>query len=359
MPRKSERPVAILAVPELDGRARAVVDAVLPVVDDGRFAVKRIAGEPFEVKAHCFADGHDALRVLLIWWAEGDGAEHEIPMRPLGNDVWTAAFTPPSPGRYRYNATAWVDRIESWRSELARRVELADVRQALLLGAIEVEAAAERAGGADRAALRRFAKSLGASAAEPSNGVDTLKALALDPLPAELAARYPDRAFAARYPKALPLIADRERARFSTWYEMFPRSASAQSGRHGTFADVASRLDAIAAMGFDVLYFPPIHPIGTTQRKGRNNALVAAPGDVGSPWAIGAATGGHKSILPELGTPDDFRDLISSARKRGIEIALDLAFQCSPDHPYLTAHPDWFRMRPDGSVQYAENPPKK
>ncbi|MEO8358790.1 MAG: alpha-1,4-glucan--maltose-1-phosphate maltosyltransferase [Vicinamibacteria bacterium] len=359
MSRKSERPAALEVTPPFEGRVRAVIDTVLPVVDAGRFAVKRIAGEPFEVAAHCFTDGHDVLRVRLVWWAEGNGIEHEIPMRALGNDVWTATFTPPSPGRYHYTVAAWVDHFESWRSELARRVELADVRLALLGGVLEIEGAAARARGADQAALRGWAKRLGSSAAEASNDVATLKALALNPADAELAARYPDRSLAVRYPIALPLVADRERARFSTWYEMFPRSASAQAGQHGTFKDVARRLKAIAAMGFDVLYFPPIHPIGFTQRKGRNNALVAAPGDVGSPWAIGAASGGHKSILPELGTPEDFRELLSSARELGIEIALDLAFQCSPDHPYVKAHPDWFRIRPDGSVQYAENPPKK
>jgi starch synthase (maltosyl-transferring) len=183
--------------------------------------------------------------------------------------------------------------------------------------------------------------------------------MALDEELAVLARRHPNRQHAVRYPVELPLVADRARARFSTWYELFPRSTAAEPGVHGTFRDVEARLPAIAAMGFDVLYFPPIHPIGRVQRKGPNNALAGGPDDLGSPWAIGAEEGGHKSILPALGTAEDFRRLLARAAEHGLEIALDIAFQCAPDHPYVKAHPDWFRWRPDGSVQYAENPPKK
>ena len=171
--------------------------------------------------------------------------------------------------------------------------------------------------------------------------------------------RPPDRGLATSWPAELPLDVDRERARFSSWYEMFPRSSSPEPGRHGTFKDVEARLAYVAELGFDVLYLPPIHPIGRERRKGKNNALAAAPDDVGSPWAIGSAEGGHKDIHPELGTPQDFRSLVARANSMGIEIALDIAFQCAPDHPYVSAHPEWFRWRPDGSVQYAENPPKK
>ncbi|MGK6310067.1 alpha-1,4-glucan--maltose-1-phosphate maltosyltransferase [Variovorax sp. DT-64] len=348
-----------------DGRVRAVIDAVLPNVDGGRFAVKRVAGEALRVQAHCFADGHDVLRVMLRWRAEADADWTELPMKALGNDVWEAEFAPPAVGRYRYTVTAWVDAFESWRHDMARRIDAEDIRIASQVGAQEIAAAAERAEqaerakGADAQALARWSRELKAAAVENSMDATALKAFALDEALCVLAERYPDRRLATHHPVALPLVADRERARFSTWYELFPRSTAPQGDRHGTFKDVEARLPAIAAMGFDVLYFPPIHPIGRIQRKGKNNALAAQPGDVGSPWAIGAEEGGHKSILPELGTREDFQHLRAEAQRHGLEIALDIAFQCAPDHPYVKAHPAWFRWRPDGTVQYAENPPKK
>lgn len=346
-------------IQQADGAVRAVIDAVLPCVDNGRFAVKCVAGERVAVRAHCFTDGHDVLRVQLCWRAHEQKEFREVPMKPLGNDVWEAAFSPPAVGRYVYTVVAWVDPFDSWRHEMARRVDPQDVRIAAQVGALEVAAAAARAEGSDRAELQRWATELDATAANPGADVTSLKALALDDEYAELVRRHPDRRHAVRHPVELPLFADRERARFSTWYELFPRSAGTEPGVHGTFKDVEARLPAIAAMGFDVLYFPPIHPVGRMQRKGPNNALEAGPDDVGSPWAIGAAEGGHKSILPALGTAEDFRHLLARAAEHGLEIALDIAFQCAPDHPYVKAHPDWFRWRPDGTVQYAENPPKK
>lgn len=346
-------------IADAHGNVRAVIDAVLPAVDNGRFPVKCVAGERVRVRAHCFTDGHDVLRVQLCWRAHDQAAFREVPMKPLGNDVWEAAFSPPALGRYVYTAVAWVDSFESWRSEMARRVDPDDVRIASQVGALEIAAAAGRADGADKTALQRWATELDAVAAAPGADAVSLKALALDDELADTARRHPDRRHEARYPVELPLVADRERARFSTWYELFPRSAGTEPGVHGTFKDVEARLPAIAAMGFDVLYFPPIHPVGRMQRKGPNNKLVSGPQDVGSPWAIGAAEGGHKDILPALGTPQDFRQLLARAADHGLEVALDIAFQCAPDHPYVKEHPDWFRWRPDGSVQYAENPPKK
>ncbi|MEO8165806.1 MAG: maltotransferase domain-containing protein, partial [Betaproteobacteria bacterium] len=254
---------------------------------------------------------------------------------------------------------AWVDPFESWRTEMARRVDGDDIRIASRIGAIEIATAAERARGADRKALAQWAKDLESAAANLEGDIIALKTLALDEPLAQLAAHHPDRRHATQFALELPLIADRERARFSSWYELFPRSTAPAAGRHGTFKDVEARLPAIAAMGFDVLYLPPIHPVGREQRKGKNNALVAAADDVGSPWAIGSVEGGHKSILKALGTPADFRHLVAAATGHGLEVALDIAFQCAPDHPYVKEHPDWFRWRPDGSVQYAENPPKK
>lgn len=355
---KSET-TATEAAPAPDGRNRAVVDAVLPVVDGGRFAVKRVAGEPVCITAHVFTDGHDVPRVMLHWWKEGSERRHELPMKLRYNDEWLAEFTPPVPGRYVYTVSAWVDAFESWHHELIRRVDAEDIRLAARTGALEIKAAAERAAGADRDALSGWARALEEGAADGRMEATDLKALALDEGFAETMARYPDRRLESRFAAELPLVADRERARFSTWYELFPRSASDTPGVHGTFRDVEKRLPLVAAMGFDVLYFPPIHPIGRLQRKGRNNALVTEPGDVGSPWAIGAAEGGHKDILPELGTPEDFRHLIGVAAQLGIDIAMDIAFQCAPDHPYVKSHPQWFRWRPDNTVQYAENPPKK
>src|SRR3984885_3424044 len=340
-----------------EGRVRAVIDAVLPAVDGGRFPIKCIAGESVAIDAHCFTDGHDKLRVLLRWGAAGASEEYEVEMKPQGNDVWRAEFTPPRAGRYRYTVWAWVDPFESWRYELERRDDPADVRMALQVGSALIAQAAARAAGSDAAILTEWSAQLRAAGADSGAEPNGQKALALDTARAAIVARYADRSFAAT--AALELVSDRKRAGFSSWYEMFPRSAGTEPGHHGTFRDVEARLPYLAGMGFDVLYFPPIHPIGRINRKGTNNTLTAGPEDVGSPWAIGAAEGGHKDILPQLGTLEDFRRLLATARELGIEIALDVAFQCAPDHPYVKEHPQWFKHRPDGSVQYAENPPKK
>ncbi|HSC97168.1 MAG TPA: alpha-1,4-glucan--maltose-1-phosphate maltosyltransferase [Burkholderiales bacterium] len=340
------------ATPE--GRVRAVIDAVQPAIDGGRYAIKRVAGERVEVEAHCFADGHDLLRVMLRWRAEDKPEWSEVEMTPLGNDVWRASFPAESVGRYRYTVTAWVDHFHSWRDEFSRREDAEDLRIAAQVGAHLIEEATTRARGEDAKRLKEWAARLRAA-----RGVEAIRSAGLDSALAEIAMRYPDRALAVQWAVELPLVVDRERARFSSWYELFPRSASDVPGRHGTFKDVEQRLAYVAELGFDVLYLPPIHPIGREKRKGKNNALSAAPDDVGSPWAIGAAEGGHQAIHPQLGTREDFRSLVAAAQRRGIEIALDIAYQCAPDHPYVKSHPEWFRRRPDGSVQYAENPPKK
>jgi starch synthase (maltosyl-transferring) len=344
------------AVPGIrEGRVRAVIDAVLPAVDGGRFPVKCIAGDAVAVEAHCLTDGHDKLRVVLRWQSVGADDVYEADMKPQVNDVWLAEFTPPRAGRYRYTVVAWVDHFESWRAELERRTDPADIRTALQVGAALIDEAGARAKGSDAAILAEWSAQL-RSAVEDVDPAGQ-KALALDAARAAIVARHADRSLASS--AAFELVADRKRAAFSSWYEMFPRSASTEPGHHGTFKDVEARLSYLADMGFDVLYFPPIHPIGRINRKGANNSLTAKPEDVGSPWAIGAAEGGHKDILPQLGTLEDFHRLVAQARGLGIEIALDIAFQCAPDHPYVQAHPQWFKHRPDGSVQYAENPPKK
>ncbi|MDH4190824.1 MAG: alpha-1,4-glucan--maltose-1-phosphate maltosyltransferase, partial [Betaproteobacteria bacterium] len=337
-----------------DGRVRAVIDAVRPSVDGGRFAVKRVTGETLVVEADCFADGHDSLRVMLRWRAEDESAWREAEMKPLGNDRWCASFVVGAPGRYFYTVTAWVDRFLTWRNEFARRRDAEDVRVAAQVGAQLIDEAAARSAGAERKRLAGWAANL-----RGQTDAEALRPIALDDELAALAARCPERSLAATWPVEMPLVADRKRARFSAWYELFPRSVSPTAGRHGTFRDLEERLAYVAEMGFDVLYLPPIHPIGREKRKGANNRLVAAPGECGSPWAIGSDEGGHKAVHPELGTLEDFRRLAGKARAAGLEIALDIAYQCAPDHPYVREHPAWFRHRPDGSVQYAENPPKK
>jgi starch synthase (maltosyl-transferring) len=346
-----------------DGRVRAVIDAVRPCVDGGRFAVKRVEGEVVTVEADCFTDGHDALRVLLLWRA-ADPAHapwQEVEMTQDVNDLWRGSFVAGSPGRYVYTVLAWVDHFVSWRHELERRTDAEDIALAARIGARLARDAAARALGEDQVALTGWADRLEQNAKRCAGDpqAQLLKALALDAEFAARVMRYPDRRLETRWPGELPLVVDRLRARYSTWYELFPRSTSPEPGRHGTLKDCIARLPYVAELGFDVLYLPPVHPIGREKRKGRNNALVAAPDDVGSPWAIGAIEGGHKAVHPALGTLEDFDTLVREANARGIEIALDIAYQCAPDHPYVKAHPNWFRWRPDGSVQYAENPPKK
>ncbi len=345
--RKGERPAG-------DGRARAVIEGIKPSVDGGRFAVKRIVGDRVVVEADCFTDGHDAIAVRLLWRRENEARWNEAPMEFAGNDRWRGGFVVDQIGPYRYTVTAWVDPFLSWRHDLARRVDPEDIAVAAIVGADIIAGAVQRARGADRKRLAEWEARL---RSERETG--DLKAVGLDEELADIVMRYPDRELATTYPVEFPLVVDRERARFGAWYELFPRSTSPVEGQHGTFRDVEARLPYVAELGFDILYLPPIHPVGREKRKGPNNTLVAGPNDVGSPWAIGAAEGGHKDLLPELGTAEDFRRLVARARELGIELALDVAFQCAPDHPYVGEHPEWFRRRPDGTVQYAENPPKK
>jgi starch synthase (maltosyl-transferring) len=342
-----------LALPA-EGRARAVIEAITPSVDGGRFAAKRVVGDTVHVEADCFTDGHDVIACRVRYRHDEETDWHETPMEPLGNDRWRGAFPVTSLGRYRYTVTAWVDAFLSWRHDFARRLEPDDLRIAARVGAELIAAAAKRAKGEDAPQLAQWSKAL-LAADDP----DELQRIALDESLAGIARRHPDRSFATTFPVEFPLVVDRVRARFSSWYELFPRSCSESPDVHGTFDDCAARVSYVAAMGFDVLYLPPIHPIGRVRRKGPNNALVAGPDDVGSPWAIGAREGGHKAIHPALGSIEAFRRLIVGAREAGLEVALDIAFQCAPDHPYVEAHPQWFRWRPDNTVQYAENPPKK
>jgi starch synthase (maltosyl-transferring) len=344
------------ALPHDDGRRRVAIEGVRPEVDHGRFPIKRTVGEDVVVEADAFADGHDVITVLCRYRHETGGDWTEIAMRSLGNDRWRASFTVTQIGRWQYTIIGWVDHFASWRRNFVKKLDARqDVQIELLVGATFVEQVSHRVATEDRHTVIAWQKAL----ASPETPQAERIRIALSAELEAFMARHPDRRFASAYDRELMVTVDRERARYSTWYEMFPRSWSLTRGRHGTFKDCEAHLPYIASMGFDVLYLPPIHPIGRTHRKGQNNAPAARASDPGSPWAIGALEGGHTSIHPELGTLDDFRRLTQQAAALGIEVAIDMAFQCSPDHPYVKEHREWFRIRPDGTVQYAENPPKQ
>jgi starch synthase (maltosyl-transferring) len=333
------------------GRSRVIIEHVYPEIDCGRFAIKRVPGESVTVEATIFGDGHDAVSAVLFY-RDGDGEWCEAPMEPLFNDRWRGRFTVHEVGESCYTILAWADRFKSWSRDLVKRLDAGqDVSVDRVIGADLVEAAARQAPEPVVEMLRSYSVHLRDPEVDPI--------LAMDPLLDELMFKHAERRFATRYEHELRVTVDPPRARFSTWYELFPRSCSPVEGKHGTFRDVAAMVPRIASMGFDVIYLPPIHPIGETFRKGPNNNPVSRPGDLGSPWAIGGREGGHKAIHPQLGTLEDFHALVEAARQHDISIALDLAYQCSPDHPYVRKHPEWFRQRPDGTIQYAENPPKK
>jgi len=344
-------------VSSLDGWSRVAIAGLTPKIDDGQFPIKRIVGDPVVVEAEIVADGHDLVGAVLLHRHDDEEAWTEVPMEALGYDRFRAEFRVDAIGRHRYTIKAWVDRFHSWARDLGKRLDARqDVSVELLIGIGLIETAAARASGAGAA---RDARTLRATAKALRAGGSAGAAGALDPELADLMTRHGERPFATVHEPELSVTVDREKARFGAWYELFPRSCSAVRGRHGTLRDVEARLAYVEAMGFDVLYLPPIHPIGRVNRKGPNNRATAKRGDPGSPWAIGSAEGGHKAIHPDLGTLEDLRQLRAAAEARGIELALDIAFQCAPDHPYATEHPEWFRMRPDGTIQYAENPPKK
>ena len=337
------------------GKRRVAIEGVRPKIDGGRFPIKRIVGDSVVVEADVFADGHEQIACRLLYRRPHDPVWMEAPMSPLGNDRWRAEFPVTELGEYQYTIEGWIDRFLTWHGDLTKRIQAGqDISVDVLIGAELAERAAERAPAEDAGRLQKFARML-----RDTQDIEARNTAALSEDIAVLAQQYPDRSLSTRYDKELKVTVDREKARFSAWYEVFPRSCAPEAGRHGTFRDCENWLPYIASMGFDVLYFPPIHPIGVIFRKGKNNAVTAEPGDVGSPWAIGSAEGGHKAIHPELGTLHDFKSLIRKADEFGIEVALDIAFQCTPDHPYVREHPEWFRKRPDGTIQYAENPPKK
>jgi starch synthase (maltosyl-transferring) len=335
---------------------RVVIESVSPQVEGGSFPAKSPVGDAVTVHANVFADGHDAVRCVLRHKKATARSWTETPMTFLGNDLWTAEFTPTKLGLWHFEIAGWVDHFDSWLSGIEKKAAAdLDISVELTKGAALYADAADRATAAESEELAAIAARI------EDDSIDDGRRLghATSEEAVALARAYPDRSRETRSSVQWPVFADREKAVFSTWYELFPRSWSKKEGEHGKFSDVEARLDYVAGMGFDVLYLPPIHPIGTTYRKGANNTLEPEEGDPGVPWAIGSDQGGHTEINPDLGTIEDLRSLRDAADARGVELALDIAFQCSPDHPWVTEHPEWFRQRPDGTIQYAENPPKK
>jgi starch synthase (maltosyl-transferring) len=334
--------------------SRVVIENVQPEVDGGRFPVKRVVGEEVSVTADVLAEGHDLLAGRLLHRAAGEVRWTETPLTELGNDRFLGRFRVMQLGRHEFTIEAWVDRFATWRRDLRKKADAGqDVESDLKEGAQLIREGSGRSRGKDASWLK--------AKADVIDGTGELSIRVKSALEEELAhilERYPDRERARRFSRTLSVVVERERARFGAWYEMFPRSAGEDPRRSATFKEAEERLPEIAAAGFDVLYLPPIHPIGRTHRKGPNNTLAAADDDPGSPWAIGSEEGGHKAVEPGLGTLADFDRFLAAANKVGLEIALDLAFQCSPDHPYVREHPEWFRHRPDGTIKYAENPPK-
>ena len=338
----------------MEGRERIAIEAVSPQVNCGRFGVQRVVGDEMVVQADIFSDGHDEVVAMLLFRRTGEEWQETIMLR-LDNDRWQGSFPLMEAGFYQYSILAWVDHFRSWQKDLQKRHQVGqELSVDLQIGIGLIEQAAKEAASETAARL-----SQAASALRGERSLQQAVTLALDAGLADLISTCCARGLATRFPQELSVRVDRQKALFSTWYELFPRSLAGAAGRHGTLQDCIALLPEISAMGFDVLYLPPIHPIGDTKRKGKGNAPLADSDDPGSPWAIGSAAGGHKAVHPELGTLEDFQDLVREAGSLGIEIALDIAFQCSPDHPYLKEHPEWFLWRPDGTVQYAENPPKK
>ncbi|MFH1283360.1 MAG: alpha-1,4-glucan--maltose-1-phosphate maltosyltransferase [bacterium] len=340
---------------DIQGRRKVIIEQVLPQVEEGRYAVKRVIGEKILVTANIFTDGHDAISGRVLFKKVEDTNWQEAIMEFLENDCWKGEFRVESVGRYVFTVEAWVDKFSSWMSVLKKKHQASqDLSLEFLIGSGLIDDAAKKADGNDKKKLMEW------SALFKSKSENKKKlTLVISKEFSSLVQKYPDRNFATRYEKELGVVVDRDKARFSSWYEMFPRSVFKKKGKKGNFKDFEELIPKIAEMGFDVLYLPPVHPIGETKRKGKNNAVVALPDDVGSPWAIGSRFGGHKAIHPELGDLKDFQKLVRTAKEHNIEIALDLAYQCSPDHPYVSEHPEWFLWDPDGTVKCAENPPKK
>jgi starch synthase (maltosyl-transferring) len=337
--------------------SRVVIENVTPEIDGGVFAAKRVMGERVVVQADIFADGHDVLQAALLHRPTTANAFIRTAMNMVNNDRWEGEFRVDSLGTYVYTLEAWVDSFLSWHRGFLKKLDAGqDLAVDSLIGADLIETASIGVKGEEGARLIRWAQRLRALSKRGSREIEEF---VKDPDLLDMMANHTQHERRTLYNRELRVTVDREKARFSAWYEMFPRSCTEDEKKPAGFRDCLERLDYVAGMGFDVLYFPPIHPIGRVARKGKNNSVTSNASDPGSPWAIGSSEGGHKAIHPELGTLQDLKLLMAGAKDRGLEIALDIAFQCAPDHPYVKQHREWFRIRPDGAVQYAENPPKK
>jgi starch synthase (maltosyl-transferring) len=337
-----------------NGRQRVIIAHISPVVENGSYPAKAVVNEDLVISADIFSDGHDEVSASVLIRHKKERSWKELPLTLIGNDHWELPVRLVKEGIYQFRVQAWIDHFTTWKKGLLKKHTAGqplDIE--IQIGAAIIEQASQRAKGKERKLLEEWISSLPQMSVE-----DVIRAIADEELSkAMYTSRNPE--LVTTDPGIYEIESERTKAGFSTWYELFPRSAAQEPGKHGTFSDVKKLLPRIAEMGFDVLYIPPIHPIGEMKRKGKNNSLVAAEGDPGSPWAIGSKDGGHQSIHPELGTLKEFQSLVKEALKYDIEIALDIAFQCAPDHPFVQEHPQWFRWRPDGTVQYAENPPKK
>ncbi|MCK6617925.1 MAG: alpha-1,4-glucan--maltose-1-phosphate maltosyltransferase [Cyclobacteriaceae bacterium] len=334
----------------LPGQSRVIIENIQPQVDKGRYPVKRTVGETVQVTADIFSDGHDHVRAEVLYRKKTEKNWSLAEMHHLGNDSWAGSFLVTDKVPYVFTVRAWVDHFETWYDGILKKIEAQlQVQLELAEGSVLLLQLTE--------GKKKDIQKLSAQLKDETRYAENIE-LVSGEMFAELVKQNPLRRYEVVYPAELLVVVEHAKARFSTWYELFPRSASL-AGKHGTFADVIKLLPRIEAMGFDVLYLPPIHPIGKVNRKGKNNNVRSVAGEPGSPWAIGSDEGGHKAIHPQLGTLEQYKELIVKARKRGIDVAMDLAFQCAPDHPYVTEHPDWFKIRPDGSIQFAENPPKK
>ncbi|MGE8304190.1 MAG: alpha-1,4-glucan--maltose-1-phosphate maltosyltransferase [Pseudomonas kermanshahensis] len=353
VPMANDHPDQAISLAQALLAPRIVIESTQPALDGGTFATKAISGQAVAVSSKVYSDGHDRLAVMLNWRQAHSRRWHCVPMNSPGNDLWLGEFTPTELGPHLFSIEAWIDPFATYCHDLEKKYHAGvEVKLELEEGRLLLGKGAERSEGFLREQIEALQARL------PALPEDDQVALLLGPEATRLMTEAEHRSYLTRSSE-FPVDVDRPAAQFASWYELFPRSITDSPERHGTFNDVHERLPMIRDMGFDVLYFPPIHPIGKKHRKGRNNALQAEPNDPGSPYAIGSPEGGHDAIHPELGSREDFRRLVAAAAEHGLEIALDFAIQCSQDHPWLTEHPGWFSWRPDGTIRYAENPPKK
>ncbi len=338
----------------MQNQKRVVIDRVFPQVNGGQFPIKRVVGQIVQVSADVLVDGHDLIEASILFKHEKESKWKEVRMDPTYNDEWIGAFVVHKQGFYNYKVQGWVDHALNWQHGIRRKIEDQQrVNSELLEGMTYLKGIGAKVSPTEKKYLKSLENLFG-----DENSYDLAIVEAISDKLKNIFRKHPDK-FLANSSKNYPIYVDRLKAEFSTWYEFFPRSGSTKMNTHGTFKNCENLLPRVAKMGFDTLYFPPIHPIGEVNRKGKNNTTTASKDDVGSCWGIGSQHGGHIAIHPDLGTLDDFKSLIKKAKNLGIEVAMDYALQTAPDHPWVKSNPEWFKWRPDGTVQYAENPPKK